>query len=103
MSLLVVLFAFSNDILLAEQPAKMTIIAVDRIGNAIEGAQVTVVVGDSTSTLKTDLNGKCLLETSGTIIKSIDVTKGDCTERLAPIGILDGMTAIITLHCWPAE
>lgn len=101
-SLLVALFVLSSSTLQAEQPAKMTIIAVDRMGNVIEGAKVSVVVGELTQTLTTDLNGKCLLETAGTLIKSIDVTKGVCTERLAPIGILDGMTTVITLHCWPA-
>lgn len=101
-SLLAVLFVFSSDFVLAEQPAKMTIVAVDRMGDVIEGAKVEVVVGKEMSTLTTDVNGKCLLETVGTLIKSIEVTKDDCTERLAPLGVLDGMTTIITLHCWPA-
>lgn len=101
-SLLAVLFVFSSDSILAEQPAKMTIIAVDKMGSVIEGAQVAVAVGKEMSTLTTDVKGKCLLETAGTLITSIEVTKGDCIERLAPVGILDGMTIVITLHCWPA-
>lgn len=102
-SLLAVLFVFSSESMLAEQPAKMTIMAVDRMGNVIEGAKVEVVIGKETSALTTDAGGKCLLETPVTLIKSIEVTKDDCTERLAPVGVLDGMTTVITLHCWPAE
>jgi hypothetical protein len=102
LSLLAVLFVFSSDSILAEQPAKMTVIAVDKMGNAIEDAKVAVTVGKEMNTLTTDVNGKCLLETAGTLITSIEVTKGDCTERLAPVGILDGMIIVITLHCWPA-
>lgn len=101
-SLLAVLFVLSSNTLLAEQPAKMTIIAVDRFGNVIEGARVSVVVGGLTQTLTTDIEGRCLLETPGTLIKSIEVTKDNCTERLAPVRILDRMTTIVTLHCWPA-
>jgi len=101
-SLLAVLFVFSSDSILAEQPAKMTVIAVDKMGSVIEGAKVAVTVGKEMNTFTTDVNGKCLLETAGTLITSIEVTKGDCTERLAPVGILDGMIIVITLHCWPA-
>ncbi len=98
-TLLVGLFALTIPTV---EAAKMTVQVVDKTGNPVEGATVDVVFGAEKESLTTDAKGECVVKPIGATC-DIDAKKGDCKERLAPVGILEDLKVIITLHCWPPK
>ena len=106
--LLVALFLFpaffTTGTALAEEKktsSKMCVIATDKTGKEVEGVLVDIVCAGEKKSYTTDKSGKSCIEVAAPLIESITITKDDCQERLAPVGVLDGLKVIITLHCWP--
>lgn len=101
---LLVTFLVSSSLTLAEEKkAEICVMATDKNAKAVQGATVEVVGGGEKRSYTTDAAGKSCFQVKGVLCESITVTRDGCSEKLAPVGVLDGMTVIITLHCWPAK
>jgi hypothetical protein len=86
----------------AAEAAKMCVQVVDKVGNPVQGATVEVTHSGKKEAVTTDAKGECYINPTGATC-DIEAIKGDCKERLAPVGILEDLKVIITLHCWPLK
>lgn len=84
------------------EDAKMYVEVVDKAGSPVQGATVDVTSGGKKETQTTDEKGACTINPTGDTC-DIDATKGDCKERLAPVGVLEDVKIVVTLHCWPPK